>query len=195
MSWTSPPEQNARPAPVITTTRTSFSCVSSECIGEFSIHFEGERIQTFGPIQRDSSNAFCRIFVKENWWALHAGLLNCRASPLRAPLSTLLTGGQRNRGAPAEGRPGKSQRRDAFDFDLRFVIKQALHLHQHHCRRVFPEPPTITLRQPHESLHILLLFGNVDDKPNYLFGLSARPARLLRLHLPEHDQTARQSPR
>ena len=57
MKFTSPPAQNARPAPVKTMTRTSGSLPASDSFAQIAPHMADERIQTLRPVERDGDDA------------------------------------------------------------------------------------------------------------------------------------------
>jgi hypothetical protein len=57
MKFTSPPAQKARPAPVTIIARTSGSRRFLERLSQIAPHVADERVQPFGPVERDRDDA------------------------------------------------------------------------------------------------------------------------------------------
>ena len=58
MSFTSPPEQKARPVPVITTARTeSRAPQRGEGVAQLGVGVEGQRVEALGPVEADRRDA------------------------------------------------------------------------------------------------------------------------------------------
>ena len=62
ISKTSPPEQKARPAPVITTALTASSILQRRHqIAELGINFEGDGIEDIRPVKRNCGHTLMNI--------------------------------------------------------------------------------------------------------------------------------------
>jgi hypothetical protein len=74
MSCTSPPEQNARPAPCdYHNAHSRFITQSSKRIRQLAIDFKRQRIEPLGTVQCDRRDALFVLFVEKRCWLFHAG--------------------------------------------------------------------------------------------------------------------------